>query len=191
MYMFPPHGERKRNDIFTAWISVFLRETNTSTIFTWTSLNFFFPFIFLFCSKEGWFVLKGFHCNKKYLTRVPVSEGNKIKSFSAKFKIKVQLWTAIAIWKQRHNTRAMYILLFAAFHQPAYAHLCIPFTHLHSKQIVSRTFARLELIDFIGRDVVWVEKTSHSNKIHTRKRLRNGRKEELYQIKTFKETWSN
>lgn len=50
---------------------------------------FFFPFIFLFCSKEGWFVLKGFHCNKKYLTRVPVFEGGtKLKSFSAKFKIK-------------------------------------------------------------------------------------------------------
>lgn len=52
MYRFPPHGERKKNNIFTAEISVFLRETNTSTIFTRT-LDFFFPFILLSCIKKG------------------------------------------------------------------------------------------------------------------------------------------
>lgn len=41
MYTFPPHGERKKNNIFTAEISVFLRETNTSTIFTRTFCYFF------------------------------------------------------------------------------------------------------------------------------------------------------
>lgn len=60
MYMFPPHGERKKNNVFTAEISVFLRETNTSTIFTRT-FCYFFPFIFLSCIKKGQFVMKGFH----------------------------------------------------------------------------------------------------------------------------------
>lgn len=56
-------------------ISVFLRETNTSTIFT---LEFFFVFIIFCYSKEGWFVLKGFRCNKKkYLTLFPVWEGRR------------------------------------------------------------------------------------------------------------------
>lgn len=47
MYMFPPHGERKRNDVFTAEVSVFLRETNTSTIFTGTFffLSSFYPVV--------------------------------------------------------------------------------------------------------------------------------------------------
>lgn len=62
MYTFPPHGERKKNNIFTAEISVFLRETNTSTIFTRT-FCYFFPFIFLSCIKKGQFVMKGFHYN--------------------------------------------------------------------------------------------------------------------------------
>lgn len=60
--MFPPHGERKKNNIFTAEISVFLRETNTSTIFTRT-FCYFFPFIFLSCIKKGQFVMKSFHYN--------------------------------------------------------------------------------------------------------------------------------
>lgn len=61
MYMFPPHGERKKKNIFTAEISVFLRETNTSTIFTRTF--YFFPFIFLSYIKRGQFAMKGFHYN--------------------------------------------------------------------------------------------------------------------------------
>lgn len=38
---------------------------------------YFFDFIFLYCSKEGLFVMKGFHCNNKYLTHFPVWEGTK------------------------------------------------------------------------------------------------------------------
>lgn len=41
----------------------------------------FFPFIF-FSIKEGWFVLKGFHCNKKYLTHFPVWERTNKQEFS-------------------------------------------------------------------------------------------------------------
>lgn len=47
MYRFPPHGERKKN-IFTAEISVFLRETNTSTIFTRTLYFFSFHLFVLY-----------------------------------------------------------------------------------------------------------------------------------------------
>lgn len=84
MYTFPPHGERKKNNIFTAEISVFLRETNTSTIFTRT-FCYFFPFIFLSCIKKGQFVMKGFHYNinndkkkkkKTYLTHFSEREQN-------------------------------------------------------------------------------------------------------------------
>lgn len=76
MYMFPPHGERKRN-IFTAWNQcVSTRNKHLYNIYIYF-FEFFFPFIFLSCSKEGWFVLKGFHCNKKYLTQFPVWEGTK------------------------------------------------------------------------------------------------------------------
>lgn len=73
MYMFPPHGERKRNDIFTAWNQcVSTRNKHLYNIYMYFFDFFFSPFIFLSCSKDGWFVLKGFHCNKKYLTRFPV-----------------------------------------------------------------------------------------------------------------------
>lgn len=86
-------------------ISVFLRETNTSTIFTCTSLfcfSFFsfLPFIFSSCSKRGSrFVLKGFfHYHKKYLTHFSCLGGNKKTGKTRVFcEFKVKLWTATAI----------------------------------------------------------------------------------------------
>lgn len=57
--------------------SVCFYEKQTPLQYLHVLLGFFFPFIFLSCSKEGWFVLKGFHCNKKYLTHFPVWEGTK------------------------------------------------------------------------------------------------------------------
>lgn len=99
MYMFPPHGERKKNNIFTAEISVFLRETNTSTIFTRT-FCYFFPFIFLSCIKKGQFVMKSFHYNinddkKKrknisYTIFIFVRENKTSQRLEMNFK----LWTA-------------------------------------------------------------------------------------------------
>lgn len=76
MYMFPPHGERKRNNIFTTWnLCVSTRNKHLYNIYMYFLV--FFPFIFLSCSKESCFVLKGFHSNKKYLTYFPVWEGTK------------------------------------------------------------------------------------------------------------------
>ena len=76
MYMFPPHGEGKRNNIFTAWNQcVSTRNKHLYNIYMY--FFDFFPFIFLSCSKEGWFVLKGFRYNKKYHTRFPVCVGTK------------------------------------------------------------------------------------------------------------------
>ena len=79
MYRFPPHGERKRNNIFTAWNQcVSTRNKHLYNIYT-DFFDFFFLFTFLSCSKEGMFVWKGFHCNKLYLTHFPVREGAKKK----------------------------------------------------------------------------------------------------------------
>lgn len=93
MYMFPPHGERKKNNVFTAEISVFLRETNTSTIFTRTF--YFFPFIFLSCIKKGQFVMKGFHYidrkKKKHLTHFFLVRENKT---TQRLEMNFKLWTA-------------------------------------------------------------------------------------------------
>lgn len=54
MYMFPPHGEGKRKYIYSLE-SVCFYEKQTPLQYLHV-LGFFFPFIFLFCSKEGWFL---------------------------------------------------------------------------------------------------------------------------------------
>lgn len=79
--------EEKERHIYSLNQCVSTRNKHLYNIYM-NFFEFFFPFIFLFCSKEGWFVLKGFHCNKKYLTRVPVLEGNKIKSLLLSFQNK-------------------------------------------------------------------------------------------------------
>lgn len=98
MYTFPPHGERKRTTYLQLEISVFLRETNTSTIFTCTSLLFFFLSSFVLDLKKGTFLMKGFHCNKKKKGR---EENKEFCSF------KVKLWTATAFCN-RATTRGTY-----------------------------------------------------------------------------------
>lgn len=72
--------EEKERHIYSLKSVCFYEKQNTSTIFTCTSL-IFFPFIFLSGSKEGWFVLKGFHCNKNHLTEAPVWGRTKEKVF--------------------------------------------------------------------------------------------------------------
>lgn len=60
-------------------------------------LWFFFPFIFLSCSKEGWFVLKGF---QEISYTCSCSGGNKIKSLLVKSsKWKSNFGRLLAIWK--------------------------------------------------------------------------------------------
>ena len=56
MYIYPPGDVRKRNNLFTAWNRVFLRETDTSTIFTRVSLKIFFANLF---RSDSGFVLNG------------------------------------------------------------------------------------------------------------------------------------
>lgn len=94
----PPHGERKRNDIFTARNQcVSTRNKHLYNIYMYFFEFFFFPFISLSCIKKGLvFVMKGFHCNKKISYIFSCLGGNKIKSI-LKFKMRVKLWTAIAM----------------------------------------------------------------------------------------------
>lgn len=148
MYMFPPHGERKGN--IYSLKSVCFYEKQTPLQYLHVLWFFFFLSSFLSCRTEGWFVLKGFHCNKNYLTHVPVWKGTREqKSSGLKLKIKVKLWTAMAIWENRDATQgAKYVLLSAA-------HLCIPSTRLHCKQVGSRTLVCNQLIHFSGRDVLF------------------------------------
>lgn len=158
MYMFPPRRERKRNNIFTAWnqcVSTRNKHLYNIYMYFW----FFFSFHILSCNKEGWFVLKGFHCNKKYLTCLPVRRGRNETSATKKIKWKKKkkkkekLWTAIALWKNRDTAHEYHPSCCSGSQTWRNWSLCdfLPPTHLHCKQNENRIIV---LINYLRRDAL-------------------------------------
>lgn len=110
MYMFPPHGERKRNNIFTAWNQcVSTRNKHLYNIYMYFFDFFFFLSSFYPVVKRVGLYWKAFIATKISYTFSCLG-GNKAKSLQL---INVKLWTAICHMKNRHNTRAIHIPLFA------------------------------------------------------------------------------
>lgn len=79
MYMFPPHGERKRNNIFTAWNQcVSTRNKHLYNIYMYFLDFFFLSSFYPVVKRVGFCTERLFHYNKKYLTHFPVwEEGTK------------------------------------------------------------------------------------------------------------------
>lgn len=166
MYMFPPHGERNRNDIFTAWNQcVSTRNKHLYNIYMYF-VDFFFPFIFLSC-------IRGLVCTERLSLQQKISYtfsclgGNKIKSLLLvrSWKWESNFGRPQPYEKQRqhegHGRPAV-----CSGSQTCEAYLYIPSTHLHCKQTVRRTCVCLRLMNLPGKNVQWrVNDPEH--KIHT------------------------
>lgn len=139
MYMFPPHGERKRNDIFTAWNQcVSTRNKHLYNIYMYF-VDFFFPFIFLSC-------IRGLVCTERLSLQQKISYtfsclgGNEIKSLLLvrSWKWESNFGRPQPCEKQRqHEGHGRPAICSGA--QTCEAYLYIPSTHLHCKQTVRRT----------------------------------------------------
>lgn len=128
MYMFPPHGERKRNNIFTAWNQcVSTRNKHLYNIYMYF-LDFFFLSSFCPVVKRVGFCTERLFITTRNILHIFLSgreRNKKICLLVKSSKMKVKLWTAIAMWKNRDTTQQgpKTSHLSAAHHETTEAHL--------------------------------------------------------------------
>lgn len=98
MYMFPPHGERERNNIFTAWSQcVSTRNKHLYNIYRYSE----FFFLSSFCpgvSREGLYWKAFIATTKIFYTQFPVRVRSKRRRF-------LLVWSRE--WEKRHEGRTL------------------------------------------------------------------------------------